>query len=177
MHPSKWLRPAGYAGVLVLVLLFPGVAKHQLGVIVEGHVICGFPERPGALEHFRGATILDAQAYLFHEPAYASGLFLRRTGSLFTLTRPYFSVWHNLFLTPFYTLFALALAGWWWGRSHRVVQLMSAVVTLNALLIGLTYDEWNGRFLVPLWPILIGWAAIGLGELIRLLGGSAGRLG
>jgi len=164
------LRPVAYAAVLVLVLLAPGVARHQLGVIVEGHVICGFPERPGALIGFHGTTVFEAQMALFHEPVYAAGLFARRTLSLFTLTRPYYSQGHNLLLLPYYGLFVLALAGWWRRREHPYVGLLSAIFLLNTALIGFTYDEWNGRFLVPLWPIVVGFAALGLGSLLERCG-------
>ena len=44
--------------------------------------------------------------------------------------------------------------------------LLLAVVLLNVVLIGLTYDEWNGRFLVPLWPLIIVFAASGLDRLV-----------
>ena len=155
------LRPVAYAAVLILVSVLPGIPRDHLGVIVEGHVICGSPERPGALEDFHGTTILDAQVALFREPAYATGLFVRRTVSLFTLTRPYYSSTHNLLLLPLYALFALAVAGWWRWKAEEVVGLLVAVLVLNALLIGLTYDEWNGRFLVPLWPIIIALAGAG----------------
>lgn len=163
------VRPVAYAAVLVLVLITPGVARHQLGVIVEGHVICGFPERPDALDGFHGTTILDAQLALFEEPGYAAGLFVRRSLSLFTLTREYYSRPHNLFLIPFYALFVLALIGWWRRRMDAVMGLLVAVFLLNTALIGFTYDEWNGRFLVPLWPIIFLWAALGAGELGELL--------
>ncbi len=158
--PSAW-RPVAYAAVLVLVLLAPGVARHQLGVIVEGHVICGFPERSGASDRFHGTTILEAQIALFREPGYAAGLFIRRSLSLFTLTRPYFSKGHNLLLMPLYGLFVLALWGWWRWRAHPVIDLLMAIFLLNTALIGFSYDEWNGRFLVPLWPIIFIWAALG----------------
>lgn len=158
------LRPVAYAAVLVLVLMAPGVARHQLGVIVEGHVICGFPERPGALDSFNGTDLLDAQIALFHEPGYAAGLFVRRSISLFTLTRPYYSKGHNLLLMPLYALFVLALWGWWRWRTHPVMNLLMAIFLLNTVLIGFTYDEWNGRFLVPLWPSVFVWAALGIGS-------------
>ena len=162
----QWLRPLACAAMLLLVSVLPGVPRDHLGVIVEGHVICGFPERPGALEKFHGTTILAAQRSLFQDPAYATGIFLRRAASLFTLTRPYYSSGHNLLLVPFYALFVLAVAGWWRWRADTLAGLLLAVVLLNVVLIGLTYDEWNGRFLVPLWPLIIVFAASGLDRLV-----------
>ena len=36
---------------------------------------------------------------------------------------------------------------------------------VNTLLVGLTHDEWSGRFLVPLWPIIVIMAALGVWDL------------
>jgi len=67
-------------------------------------------------------------------------------------------------------LFALALVGWWRSRAHPITGLLAAILLLNTALIGFTYDEWNGRFLVPLWPVLLAWSVIGTHELINRLG-------
>ncbi len=163
---GSWFRPTACAAVLLLVLVLPGIQRHQLGVVVEAHVICGFPERPGALEEFLGTTLLDAQTFLFREPGYAAGLFARRVFSVFTLTRPYYSAGHNAMLLPLYAYYLLALVGWWRVRAVPLAGLLMAILLLNAALIGLTYDEWNGRFLVPLWPAIIAFAAIGAGQEI-----------
>lgn len=170
----RWSRPLACAAVLFIVGLLPGIPKDHLGVIVEGHVICGFPERAEASLNFHGTTLLDAQAFLFRDPPYAIGLFARRVLSLFTLTRAYYSTGHNVLLLPLYALFALAAVGWWRWRSDETVGLVATILLLNVVLIGLTYDEWNGRFLVPLWPIIIAFAAAGLD---RSTEGSARRAG
>jgi hypothetical protein len=163
--PRK-LRNVGYALVLLLAISLPGIARDQLAPIVEGHVICGFPELPDAMNSFQGSSILDAQISLFqHSPSYATGLFFRRVGSLFTLNRSYYSPAHNAFLAAHYVLLLLALYGGWRWRTQAVVGLIAVVVLLNALLVGLTHDEWSGRFLVPLWPLFLILAALGLWDL------------
>ncbi|MFZ1688421.1 MAG: hypothetical protein WAU70_13410 [Flavobacteriales bacterium] len=165
----KWIRNSAYAAVLLLAISVPGVEQHQLAVIVEGHVICGFPERPGAVEGFHGRTILAAQQHLFEQNSagYAAGLFVRRSLSLFTLGRSYFSTAHNVLLLPFYGLFVLAVIGVWYRRKHPVVGLLAALLLLYTALIGFTYDEWNGRFLVPVWPIIILFASLGVPFLLE----------
>ena len=59
------------------------------------------------------------------------------------------------------------------GGDPRLAQAErgEALVDLSLIhiLIGFTYGEWNGRFLVPLWPIIFLWAALGAGELGELL--------
>ncbi len=165
--PRK-LRNAGYVLVLLLAISLPGIARDQLAPIVEGHVICGFPELPGAMDHFNGTSILQAQISLFqHSPTYATGLFFRRLGSLFTLTRTYYSTAHNAFLAAHYVLLLLALYGWWRWRTCAVIGLLAVVLLLNALLVGFTHDEWSGRFLVPVWPLMLMMAALGSRAVFR----------
>jgi len=73
---------------------------------------------------------------------------------------------------PFYLLFVLAAVGWWRWKADTLAGLFLTVVLLNVVLIGLTYDEWNGRFLVPLWPLIIAFAATGMNTLVgRFAGG------
>ena len=163
IHVPMWLRNTGYGMILLVAICIPGIARDQMAPIVEAHVICGFPERPGAMQDFEGSTVLEAQCHLYAHNGlgYTLGLFVRRVVSLFTLPRDYFSGILNAFLTGHYALFLLAAWGWWFWRKHLVVGLLCAIFLLNVLLVGLTHDEWSERFLVPMWPIVLLFAAFG----------------
>lgn len=162
----SWSMFLGHAAVLVLAIALPGIPRDQMTPIVEGHVICGFPERPGAMEGFTGSSILRAQTHLFAtEPVgYAVGLFFRRVLSLFTLPRPYYSSGHNVFLALHYAFFVLAFIGVRRFFADRIVRLVLATALCYTMLIGLAHDEWSGRFLVPLWPLLTLFAGISFAE-------------
>lgn len=162
-------RAAAYGSVLVLALVLPGIPRAQLAPIVECHVICGFPERPDAMATFNGTSLLAAQHHIWsHGPAtYAAGLFLRRVASLFTLIRPYYSNAHNAAVAVYYALLIAAPFGAWRARREPLAKLMLTILALNIILIGLTHDEWSGRFLVPLWPLLIAFAALAIGPILR----------
>jgi len=163
-----WSLNCAYAVVLLLALCVPAVGKDKLAAIVEAHVICGFPEKPGAMEHFDGNSVMSAQKHLFamNGPRYAAGLFVRRALSVFTLGRAYYSAQHNVLLLPFYLLFALAAIGAWHSRVQRIVGLLLALLVLNTAIIGFTHDEWSGRFLVPLWPPILVFAGLGASWLM-----------
>jgi hypothetical protein len=156
--PLRPLLPVGYAAVLLLAISLPGIRAPQLEPIVEAHVIAGFPRDPGAMAHFEGSSILAAQVFLLqrHGAGEWALLFLRRSASLLNLTRPYYSTAHNALNGLWMLLYPLALWGLWRERSHPTVRLMAAMLLLHMLLVGLTHDEWSGRFLVPLvGPLLI----------------------
>ncbi len=161
---NRWVLFAGGLCVLLVAVLLPGIPRAQITPIVEGHVICGFPERVHAMDHFEGSSILDAQVAVVSEEGigYSGQLFLRRVASLFTFPRSYYSVPHNLFVSAHYALVVLAGIGWWRYRQRPIAWMMSVATLLYVCLIGLTHDEWSGRFFVPLWPILIVFAACAL---------------
>ena len=165
-HPAfarlkAWL-PAGYAAVLLLAISLPGIRAPQLEPIVEAHIVAGFPRDAGAMAHFHGSSILAAQRFLLerHGAAEWALLFLRRAASLPDLTRPYYSTAHNLLNGLWMLLYPLALWGLWRWRGHPTVRLVAAMLVLHMLLVGLTHDEWSGRFMVPLLPWVIACAAL-----------------
>lgn len=160
-----WLS-VGYAAILLLAISLPGIRAPQLEPIVDAHIIAGIPQDTGAMAQFEGSSILAAQLFLLerHGVAEWSMLFLRRTASLFTLARPYYSNTHNILNGAWMLLYPFALWGLWRYRTHRTVQLIAVMLLLHTLLVGLTHDEWNGRFMVPLlgWVMVLGVGGLGL---------------
>jgi hypothetical protein len=93
-------------------------------------------------------------------------LFLRRAASLLNLTRPYYSTAHNALNGLWMLLYPLALWGLWRWRSHPTVRLVAAMLVLHIVLVGLTHDEWSGRFVVPLLPWVVGMGVVVLPNLV-----------
>lgn len=159
---KPWL-PVGYATILLLGISLPGIRAPQLEPIVDAHIIAGIPRDPSAMAQFEGSSILSAQIFLMerHGLAEWSMLFLRRTASLFTLTRPYYSITHNLLKGVWMLLYPIALWGIWRQRKQPPLQLLIGILILNTMLVSLTHDEWNGRFIVPLFPWIMVLAVAG----------------
>ncbi len=156
----KWplsLRIAGYAGVLLLALLNPRVARPQLDIIVNSDVLCGCTVDADRIIDFHGHSVLDAQLHLIERNGLGRHLKLMgtRMASLFTFTRPSFSASHNLLLAGYFLLYPFALAGWWMFRRSTTIEAVGSVLLLHAILIACTCDEWSGRFIAPLVPLLI----------------------
>jgi hypothetical protein len=171
-NAPKWLqglRWPGYAAVLLVAISLPGIRAPQLEPIVDAHIIAGIAEDPGALAEFEGSSILAAQVFLLHRHGVVDWLRLavRRAASLYTLPRGYFSTVHNMLVGVWMLLYPLAIWGIWSWRKHPVVRLIVAMLLLHTLLVGLTHDEWSGRFVVPLlgWVILLGSLGINIARI------------
>ena len=166
------LLPLGYAAVLGVAISLPGIRAPQMEPIVEAHIVAGFPRDPGAMAHFSGSSILAAQRFLLerHGAAEWALLFARRVTSLPKLTRPYYSTAHNLLNGAWMLLYPLALWGMWHWRKHPVIRLVAAMLLLHVLLVGLTHDEWSGRFMVPLLPWVVGLGVLGVFGAASLVG-------
>ena len=159
---SRWFFMVACAMLLVVATTVPHIAAPQLEPIASGQVIAGVDGV--STEGFTGATIADAHHYLVDRVGLTEWIriTLRRTASLFNLTRPWFSNGHNAINALFFALYPLALLGivrWW--KSERV-RLLLAILALNIAIVGLTHDEWSGRFVAPLLPWVIVLACVSL---------------
>ncbi|MEO5585106.1 MAG: hypothetical protein ABIQ75_06610, partial [Flavobacteriales bacterium] len=152
-----WIWAAGTA-LLLAILFLPVHGLDQLRVVVEGHTIGGFPKYPEDGSLFHGSTLADAQFQLIRDHGLGSwiGVVLQRIAWFFSLWRPYFSNFHNVLILPFLVIYPLALLTLFrrWKKTP-FVQVLTAILLLNAIVVGLTYSEWNGRFVVPLLPVIM----------------------
>jgi hypothetical protein len=151
------LRLAGFAAVLGVALLNPRVASPQVEIILGSDVLCGCGTDPGATIGFRGHSVLDTQRHLVirHGAGTQVSLWVKRMASLFNFTRPHYSMVHNLVLLPWFLIYPLALAGFWAMRRDRSTGPIIAIMVIYVLLVAFTCDEWSGRFIAPLLPLLI----------------------
>lgn len=153
---TRWIWVVS-AVVLLAILYLPVLPSDQLQALAEGHVIGGFPLYPGDGAFFHGNTLVSVQARFVHDHGAGAwaGLVLQRLAWLFSLWRPYFSTSHNALTIPLLALYPLALFSIVRRWKTPFVQVLSAILLLNAIVVGLTFAEWNGRFLVPLLPVIM----------------------
>jgi hypothetical protein len=124
-------------------------------VIVDSldYTVAGFSSKPKN-------NLAAAYHYLFQEKGfgYLAVLYLRKSISFFTLTRPYYSFTHNMIVSFFYLLYPLCIIGlmslWKSGRKDIVLLFLTCIFNLMNL-VALTYNEWHYRFTSPMFPFLI----------------------
>lgn len=157
----RYVRVGGSFAILLAAITVPRIERAQLAPIVEGQVIAGLAEGSPVMAEFTGKTIAAAQVYFIRNNSVgkAVGLAVRRVFSLYSFHRHWYSTVHNLASSVWYLLYPIALYGLWRGRGRSALSLVVMVLLLNTILIGLTHDEWSGRFLVPMLPWIIYLAA------------------
>ncbi|MCI1751328.1 MAG: hypothetical protein LKM36_00240 [Flavobacteriales bacterium] len=165
---GRLIWAAGF-GVLLCVLFLPVLDPVLLGVVVEGHAIGGFPKYPGAGESFGRFSLASAELQLIADHGLGAWcvLVFKRIGWLLFAGRPYFSVLHNALMAPVALIYPFAMAALYRQWRNPAIQAMATMLLLNIAIVAFTFAEWNGRFLVPMLPVLIVLAALGLPARLR----------
>jgi hypothetical protein len=193
---KRYLKPAGIAGVLLLALLinrmldtFLLLENYARGELVYG--ISTFEtyryrdlltlEVPAGLhlpEH--GGALMNILSFIVHNPLFFAKLFLGKLLLLLVHAKPYNSLLHNVLIActlyPLYFFATLGL-GRIGGKALQVFFIAFFAGTM--LMVALTVEDWDGRFLMPVMPFLcilgaegfrrVG-GAIGLSEIKPLAG-------
>jgi len=99
--------------------------------------------------------VIRVLSFVVHNPIYWTKLFALKVFYLLSHTRPFWSVIHNLFsvtiLLPSYFLFFKSLRS---ANEKTVIVFSIAFLLVHILSVGITSEDWDGRFLVPMLPVL-----------------------
>jgi len=137
--------------------------------VADCSIICGFPQKTFLGFYPDKCTIASAHQYLINTYGLQQEfyLFIQKTVSLFTFTRSYYSISHNILVGLNYLLLICCLSPLFKRPSGFSTELLflSRIILLNICLIGLTYDDWHGRYLSIMMSVLILLSAFGLQQL------------
>lgn len=100
--------------------------------------------------------VVRIAAFVAHHPVYWTDLFLHKIFRLLVHTRPFWSMSHNLFsiavLLVSYASFIFAIRN---KAIHSDVVIFAITFLLiHILSVGITSDDWDGRFLIPMLPVI-----------------------
>ncbi len=160
--------PTLLPSVLAMVLVFIGVLflmplhfKYFALPVYQGSVICGFPSYPNNFLPEGNYTLAEVYGAFLQQNSFGTilNLSFKKAISFFTLTRPYYSLSHNL-INSFYYLFILGgLLGIYnlikTKANTLFVIYFASILSASLLIVMLIYNEWSERFLVPLLPFFI----------------------
>jgi 4-amino-4-deoxy-L-arabinose transferase-like glycosyltransferase len=171
--------------VAVLLPLFLGPmkisykAENPLEKLTSGYVIYGHDDSRLKMPRGGGVSSEDVESvyeYCIQYPASCLELFLTRIIVFFEHTRPFYSFRHNLLiLTAFLPLYALALFGFAYRIKERFTWLVLSLVAFQAVFVGLTFADWDGRFLTYIFPLITLYSAIGIIGLAKRVNPTSAR--
>lgn len=154
----------GSAFVLVFIGVLFGIPLHFKYFalpVYQGSVICGFPLYPNNFLPEGNYTLAEVYGAFLQQNSFGTilNLSFKKAISFFTLTRPYYSLSHNL-INSFYYLFIfgglLSLYNLIKMKANTLyVIYFASILSASLLIVMLIYNEWSERFLVPLLPFFI----------------------
>ncbi|MGN6646382.1 MAG: hypothetical protein ACTHJT_07620 [Cytophaga sp.] len=139
----------------------------------KGEIICGYKGwiipvgTPASVSTTEG-SIVKILGLIIDQPLKSLQLGCCRFAALWTDVRMYYSSLHNIFISllllPAYIFAATGFMHY--RKIHRGVFIFTIVYTgLNSVLVMITYADWDGRFLVPLLPVIFIWSALGIQKI------------
>jgi hypothetical protein len=144
--------------------------------ITMGSVYCGFPTYAQPILPKADYTLWQCYQYLYEQHGFRSIvlLFIKKIDSFFVLSRPYYTSTHNLVNLLHYVFYALGLYGLWTSLKHKnfetKLHLTILIITvLNAVLIGLFFNEWSERYTIVVFPFIFLVASTGITNLYHIL--------
>jgi hypothetical protein len=157
--------------------------NYQLGEIIydvttlpdqlHGHVLIISPPENSYQPPDHYPQLAKIVLFFLHHPIYWTELFVSKIFYLLFHIRPFWSWSHNLFslvvLIPCY-YFAIQII--FRERSvHKQISLFAMVYLLiHILSVGITSEDWDGRFLMPMLPVVFLFAGRGMGLAVEKIG-------
>nr|WKN37922.1 glycosyltransferase family 39 protein [Tunicatimonas sp. TK19036] len=187
-HLLRW-KPLFYSLVILMVPLFIELLNAMLStfVLVEnyatGEVVYGM----SGVQGYAGKEqlLLPAQdleippadlapvsrwlLFVISNPGYFARLSMTKAWYYLAHIRPYYSVAHNAFiiltLYPLYVLAAIAGLRRKENRPFQMFAITFAAVHVMAIMV--TTVDWDGRFLMPLLPLVFLFGGVGVWNTIK----------
>ncbi len=165
------LLPLGWVGANKLLQTFTLVETYARGEVIYGTQVLALDVPPTLwLPPAEAAPVVRLLTFAGHNPAYFFRLMTRKIGLFFMYARPYHSGSHAALIVLFiWPLYGLAVRGARNGAVWRPARMfLVTVVVGQALIVGLTVEDWDGRFLIAILPAVFALAALATHRRRRL---------
>lgn len=130
--------------------------------LVEAHVICDVPvmlsSKAPLLVSSNPNSLQGLIYFALHNMSYFSILALRKTYSLFIMTRHYYSSVHNIYLYVYCTILYAGITFNSIRNKFKTGAVGFFSISMTLMVLGsvvFTCDDWHGRFIIPVLPLFI----------------------
>lgn len=148
--------------VLIVVFYFLPLPYKDFTVqLTEGAIYCGFPTLPHTSLPEGKYTLWNVYQYIYNNYGLETlmELFLKKLGSFFVTSRPYYSNLHNIINDIHGISYVLCIIPFFkWKTYNQEVRYfivtLASIIILNALMVGLIYNEWSERHTIQIFPFI-----------------------
>ncbi len=136
------------------------------GIIIWGYDSWRFPMPVDSSINNDG--LVSGIRYGLKHPISSLGLALSRVMTEVLHVRPFYSIVHNVVaLIVVIPIYILSTFGYSRTRSRPITNLLAFVIISHLIIVALTFADWDGRFLLYIFPLICVFAAVGMVNFIR----------
>ncbi len=145
------------------ILFFFQLPYHDFSkYISNGSIYYGFPSWPSPELPPGNYTLFNCYQFIVEQKDLKTllSLFIQKLNSFFLTTRPYYSNFHNAINTSHHLLYPIALLALYFSHKkqnmiYRFLITFSIIILLNALMVGLIFNEWSERHTLHIFPYIM----------------------
>ncbi len=158
--------------LLPLLLVVINQMAAQQGIIdnyTHGTIIWGYKENALTppddliLNNYGKNYLWGMVLFMWENLGYMLHLAILKLFFFFAHVKPFYSTAHNLLIAAtFYPIYLLSLIGLFVKKVHRPTQILLLTYLVGqTLIVMLTFEDWDGRFLHAVMPVIYILAALG----------------
>lgn len=171
-----------YIGLNMMLQTFILIENYTKGEIVYG--ITSLPNNP----HLRSLTIetsnielhipsknhppiLRVSLFFIQNPLFMAKLTISKLIYFLAHVKPYFSFLHNIFIVLFlYPVYYFSILSFKRKNIHSpLMAYFITIIAINCIIVSLTSEDWDGRFIMPILPVFFLLAAPEITSLLSKL--------
>ncbi len=147
--------------IIAIVFFMPLPYKDFSFQIASGAIYCGFPTLPPTSLPEANYTLWNCYANIYNSHGLSEliQLFIKKGLSFFVTSRPYYSMFHNVFNRAHDIFYILGIIGLYHAYKYKkrelsILMAFFSIVILNAMMVSLIYNEWSERHTVQVFPYI-----------------------
>jgi hypothetical protein len=170
-------------GTFILISLFTGIVfffklpYHDFSkYISNGSVYYGFPGWSSPELPKGDYTLYNCYEFIYQHKGLKTVLilFLEKINSFFLTTRAYYSDFHNLInkshnLFYVFAVLSMIISNKKDPKLYAFLLVFLIIILLNALMVGLIFNEWSERHTLQVFPYMILLASYSIIHFLRIL--------
>jgi hypothetical protein len=151
-----------------MLVSFPLIDSYVKAEIIYPNISLGLkPPSTLYIPESDHPTLIRVLSFAVHNPIYSLKLFSFKLLLFLGNIKPYFSATHNVIIVlTLYPLYFFAVKGFLaFPKERKERFFIISFVFVQAIIVGLTSENWDGRFLVPLLPFIFLLSANGINSI------------